>query len=340
MPPPLRRARQADMSLRQVAHAARRSGRATRAEVLPQRACPRSRCGTSRAPAAAAPPCRRSSSRPPGVMCGTRMKPSLASSCTNVSMVSATVRGGADERLPPGDLDDQLADRQLLRGRALAPLVGGGDRVAVHPHARPAPGDGVLAGVGIDVGQRAVGVVGGQVAVPQLLEELDRGLPADLLQPDLVGEFLRLGVGVAEHERGGRQDQQLVVGTAVPGQPALDVGVERLPVVERAVPAEDRVGRRRRELPALVGVAGLEDHRPALRAAGHVELPGDVEVVVVMLRSDRRRRRPGTRRTPCRRRSRRRARSRTAPTSSAGTARPASSAGPARGSRRGGSSRR
>ena len=33
------------------------------------------------------------------------------------------------------------------------------------------------------------------------------------------------------------------------------------------------------ELPALVGVAGLEDHRAALRAARHVELPLDVEVL-------------------------------------------------------------
>ncbi len=33
------------------------------------------------------------SSRPPGVRCGTRMNPSLASACTNASMVRATVAG-------------------------------------------------------------------------------------------------------------------------------------------------------------------------------------------------------------------------------------------------------
>ena len=35
------------------------------------------------------------------------------------------------------------------------------------------------------------------------------------------------------------------------------------------------------ELPAGVGVAGLEDHRATLRAARHVEVARDVEVVVV-----------------------------------------------------------
>ena len=173
----------------------------------------------------------------------------------------------ADERLPAGDLDDQFTQRKLLGSCLRPPLRRSGHRVAVHAHAGPAPGDGVLAGVGIDVGQRAVRVVAGQVAVPQLLGELDRGLPADLLAADLAGDLLSLGVGVAEHEGGRRQDQQLVVGAAVPGQPPLDVGVEGLALLQCAVPAEDRVGAGRGELAALVGVAGLEDDRPALRAA-------------------------------------------------------------------------
>ncbi len=50
-----------------------------------------------------------------------------------------------------------------------------------------------------------------------------------------------LGVGVAEHERRRGQDQQLVAGTAIAGQPSLDVGVERLPGLQGAVPTEDRV---------------------------------------------------------------------------------------------------
>ena len=63
--------------------------------------------------------------------------------------------------------------------------------------------------------------------------ELDRGLPADLLAPHLVGQFLGFGVGAGQHERGGGQDEQLVRAAAVAGQAALDVGVERLAVVER-----------------------------------------------------------------------------------------------------------
>jgi hypothetical protein len=192
-------------------------------------------------------------------------------------------RRGPDERLPPGDFDDQLADGQALLRCLGPPLRRGGQRIAVHPHAGPAAGDGVLARIGIDIGQRPVGVIAGQVPVPQLLEELDRGLPADLLKTHLPGQLSGVGVGVAEDEGRGRQDQQLVWRPAVLGQAALDVGVERLAFGQRAVPAEDRVRARGGELAALLGVAGLEDDRPSLRAARHVELTADVEVHVVVL---------------------------------------------------------
>ena len=80
-----------------------------------------------------------------------------------------------------------------------------------------------------------------------------------------MGELGRLGVGVAEHERGRGQDQELVPGPAEPGQAALDVGVEGLPGLQGGVPGEDGVGRCGGEVAALVGVARLEDHRPSLR---------------------------------------------------------------------------
>ena len=54
------------------------------------------------------------------------------------------------------------------------------------------------------------------------------------------------------------------------------------PSVERAVPGENGVGRGRRELATVVGVACLEDDRPALRAAGHVEPAADVEMFVLV----------------------------------------------------------
>ncbi len=94
---------------------------------------------------------------------------------TGVSLDEAVDRvrdGGrrADERLPARDFDDQFTQRQSLGRRLRPPLRGSRYRVAVHPDARPATGDGVLAGLGIDIRQRAVRVVAGQVPVPQLLE--------------------------------------------------------------------------------------------------------------------------------------------------------------------------
>ena len=63
----------------------------------------------------------------------------------------------------------------------------------------------------------------------------------------------------------------------------LTSAVEGLPVREGGVPGEDRVRRRGGEVASLVGVAGLEDHRAALRRARDVELAGDVEEPVVVL---------------------------------------------------------
>ena len=47
--------------------------------------------------------------------------------------------------------------------------------------------------------------------------------------------------------------------------------------------AEDGVGRRRGELAPAVAVAGLQDHRVALRAARHGEVAADVELLAVVL---------------------------------------------------------
>jgi hypothetical protein len=76
--------------------------------------------------------------------------------------------------------------------------------------------------------------------------------------------FLR---GVAEHESGRRHDQQVAVFPAVTGQPALDVVEEGLAVLQRAMSAEDDIGRGRGELTTLVGIAGLDDDRLPLGGA-------------------------------------------------------------------------
>ena len=64
------------------------------------------------------------------------------------------------------------------------------------------------------VGQRPLGVVGRQVAVPQLLEQQDRRLRADLLAADGVGLLGGVLGRVAEHVRRGRDDLQLVASSA------------------------------------------------------------------------------------------------------------------------------
>ena len=59
---------------------------------------------------------------------------------------------------------------------------------------------------------------------------------------------------------------------------ALDVGVELLPVGQAAAAGEHGFRGFRRELPAVVGRAGLHDHRPALHRAGDVERAAHREI--------------------------------------------------------------
>ena len=107
----------------------------------------------------------------------------------------------------------------------------------------------------------------------QLFDELQRGLRRHLKPPYIAGDLGGLGVGVAERERGRGQDQRLATGPAELGQPTFHVGVEALPGGQRGVAGEDRVRRRGGEVAALVGVAGLEDHRASLRERGTLNCP-------------------------------------------------------------------
>ena len=97
-------------------------------------------------------------------------------------------------------------------------------------------------------------------------------------------------------------------GRPPPTQPAADVVGERQRVVEvRAVRGEDDVGVAGGEVAALAGVAGLEDHRVALRAARQGRAEVDVEVVAADGAPVDGARRPPRRRRRSRRRRRRRA---------------------------------
>ena len=98
------------------------------------------------------------------------------------------VLGGADELLPAGDRDDQLSDRKVLGLSTFAVAAGYLDRVAV-PHATL--GDAGVTGR-IVRRQRAVGIVFGQIAAPDLLEHRDRRRAADLLVPNVAAPYRRL----------------------------------------------------------------------------------------------------------------------------------------------------
>ena len=59
---------------------------------------------------------------------------------------------------------------------------------------------------------------------------------------------------------------------------ALDVGIKLLSVGEAAAAGEHGLRGLRGKLPAVVGGAGLHDHRPALHRAGDVERPAHREI--------------------------------------------------------------
>ena len=63
------------------------------------------------------------SSRPVGVRCGARTKPSEPSAWTKSFICLGDLRRRADERQPPGRLDDQVADAQVLRLGERPPLA-------------------------------------------------------------------------------------------------------------------------------------------------------------------------------------------------------------------------
>ena len=191
--------------------------------------------------------------------------------------------GGAYKSLAGADHDHQLPDRQGLGFGSLAPFFGRGDRVAMRAHTGPPFRHQLVSHLGVDVRQGAVGVVSRQVPVPQLFQKIDGGRAAHLLATDLVGMVICLCIGGTEDEGGGRQDQQLISATAIPGQPSFHVGIEGLTRFQIAMSAKYGISARSRELPALIGVSCLKNHRTALGAPGHIKPPDDVEKLVVVL---------------------------------------------------------
>ncbi len=160
------------------------SRRARRGEARDGHAAsgPRSRCGSDPIPAGWAPRCRRIRRGPPGVTWGTRMNPSAACSRHGLFDLGRHLQRGAHEGGPVRHLDHQLSDGEVFasaRARHLAAVF-----IRSSKALSPALDDARLGQIGVDVRERAVGVVAGEVAVPHLFEEEDGGRTAHLLPAD------------------------------------------------------------------------------------------------------------------------------------------------------------
>ena len=166
-----------------------------------------------------------------------------------LQLVGDLVRRAGEDAVPAsaGEAIEQLPDRQVL-----APGQ-------VDDQLEPA-----LAALGeaADVGQRAVERVAGDVVVEHL-----RQLPQPVVRRDqrvqLGLALAGLGFGAAEDRRDAGEDLELVRRAAVPGEPALDVVVERLALGEGLLRGEHRFG-----VPGGELLAGLATTRPAPAAGG------------------------------------------------------------------------
>ena len=126
--------------------------------------------------------------------------------------------------------------------------------------------------------QLPVEVEFGRVELQLLGEVAQRVLGDD--QPVQLGlELARLGLGVADDRHDARQDEHRVGVPAGRRGPPLEVGVERLRLLERLLRGEDRLGVAGGELLAVLRGPGLHQQRVALRRARHVQRPGDLEVL-------------------------------------------------------------
>ena len=88
---------------------------------------------------------------------------------------------------------------------------------------------------------------------------------------------------VADHDEGARQDLQVLAVASELVHAALDVGIELLSIRKAAAAGEHGFRGLGRELPAVIGRAGLHDHRPALHRARDVEGTAHREVFSLVI---------------------------------------------------------
>ena len=95
--------------------------------------------------------------------------------------------------------------------------------------------------------------------------------------------LLRFLDAVADHHERAGQNLQMLGVAADLFHPALDVGIEFLPVGKAAAAGEHGFRGFGRELPAVLGSAGLHDQRPALHRAGDVERAAHREIFSLVI---------------------------------------------------------
>ncbi|KGV92847.1 hypothetical protein X892_2673 [Burkholderia pseudomallei MSHR3960] len=93
----------------------------------------------------------------------------------------------------------------------------------------------------------------------------------------------RLGHRRADDRIQPRQYSELIGIPSFRVHSRLEIRVEALRAFERMLRREHHVRMPRRQFEAGFGRAGLHEQRPSLRAARHVQRPGDVEVPAVMI---------------------------------------------------------
>ena len=135
------------------------------------------------------------------------------------------------------------------------------------------------------VRERRVQVVLAEVVPAERAAELGQRA-VEVVVGELEFAFDRpgVGVGVADDHADAGQDDDLVRVPALRQRPALDVGVEGLTLFDGRGVGEDALADGRAQVPPLVGVTGLEDHRLALLGPGDIERPGHLEVLAPVVK--------------------------------------------------------
>jgi hypothetical protein len=126
---------------------------------------------------------------------------------------------------------------------------------------------------GAHLGKGRVQVVLREVVPAERPAELGQRALEALGAGDRVLNGAGLGISVRDDQADARHDQQLLGIAALGGRPGPQVGAERHRLLHRRRVREDRVGHGGAQVTPVLGVAGLEDDRLALRCALEIQRP-------------------------------------------------------------------